>query len=475
MERAASGRFATAALLGLAGLLVAVRVAGLGQYPLAHPDEGFWACGSRNVVLYADGLLDGRLHPFLSPATFVLLAGWFLAVPPDLVTARAFSVAAGLGACLLLALLARRETPGRAWLVAFLFGLSSLSVLPHRLILLEAHQTFWLVLAAFAWLRPGRWAAGAAGLAFGMALLVKSNSIYLLPAFLLTPPPAVSVRERFLLVGLFLAACVLLGGGGYLGAYGLYPAEFVTAFHYELEGRRFADEGVIFRIGRFGLHPARALATFRQLLVTDAPLVVLAAGGLIVVVRRRRAAGRADRFFAAWLALGVAFVFGQIYVEHRYLATVAPPLAWLGARPLAVLLERGAAGWAKAGVAAVLVAFALFHAGRVGAGVARRGNAGYWEVVGWMRGNAPRGDRVLAAPVINLSLPQQGHDFFRLLVPYDGPRRPAREVVEEFRIRWIIVDPEWREYETPDLRVYLSSCARRAAIGDTTIYEAPPP
>ena len=162
MERAASGRFATAALLGLAGLLVAVRVAGLGQYPLAHPDEGFWACGSRNVVLYGDELLDGRLHPFLSPATFVLLAGWFLAVPPDLVTARAFS-AAGLGACLLLALLARREMPGRGWLVAFLFGLSSLAVLPHRLVLLEAHQTFWLVLAAFAWLRPGAGRRGPPG------------------------------------------------------------------------------------------------------------------------------------------------------------------------------------------------------------------------------------------------------------------------------------------------------------------------
>src|SRR5262245_56904192 len=160
MERPDSGRFATAALVGLAGLLVAVRVAGLGQYPLAHPDEGFWACGSRNVVLYGDELLDGRLHPFLSPATFVLLAGWFLAVPPDLVTARAFSAAAGLGACLLLALLARREVPGRGWLVAFLFGLSSLAVLPHRLVLLEAHQTFWLVLAAVAWLRPGRWGGG---------------------------------------------------------------------------------------------------------------------------------------------------------------------------------------------------------------------------------------------------------------------------------------------------------------------------
>jgi hypothetical protein len=163
------------------------------------------------------------------------------------------------------------------------------------------------------------------------------------------------------------------------------------------------------------------------------------------------------------------FVFGQIYVEHRYLATLAPPLAWLAGRLLGDPLAAG--GTRRAAVAAVLMAFALFHVGRVGAGVARRGNAGYWEVVAWMRQNAPRGDRVLAAPTINLSLPQQGHDFFRLLVPYAGPPRPIREVVERLAIRWIIVDPEWREYETSQLRAYLAGQHRRATIGDMVVYE----
>src|SRR5262249_28272234 len=90
---------ALAAGVAFAILLAALRLAGLGQYPQVHPDEGFWACGPRNWALHGDGLMDGRLHPFLSPATFVLLGGWFRFLPPDLLTARAFSVLCGLLTC----------------------------------------------------------------------------------------------------------------------------------------------------------------------------------------------------------------------------------------------------------------------------------------------------------------------------------------------------------------------------------------
>src|SRR5688500_18373836 len=98
-------------------------------------------------------------------------------------------------------------------------------------------------------------------------------------------------------------------------------------------------------------------------------------------------------------------------------------MAWLGARGVERLLERGSSGWRLALAASVLVVFCVIHVGRTGAGVARNPNAWYWEVVGWMRKNVPADDRVVAAPSIKLSLPQQGHDFFRLIVPYEGPHR----------------------------------------------------
>src|SRR5262249_51752709 len=155
-----------------------------------------------------------------------------------------------------------------AWLPPLLFGFSSLAVLSHRLILLEAQQMFWLSLAAACWLSCRRGMALAAGGAFGMALLVKSNSIYLLPVFLLTLP------SRQAAIGL-LAGTLALAGGGYLAAWLGWPAEFTDAFRYELDGSRFADAGVLFRFGRFGLHPERLSNVLTDLLFTDLGLVLL--------------------------------------------------------------------------------------------------------------------------------------------------------------------------------------------------------
>jgi hypothetical protein len=459
-----------AALFLLGGLAVGVRLLGLGQYPQVHPDEGFWACGSRNWVLYGDGLMDGRLHPFLSPATFVLLAGVFSLVPPDLVSARATSAVLGLLTGALFAGFTWRRFPGRPWLVALLFGLSSLTVLIQRMILLEAHQTFWLVLAAGCWLRFGPIAAG---LAFGMALLVKSNSIYLLPAFLLTLPAGPS---RWRPAGLFLAGCLVLAGGGYLLAWGLWPAEFADAFRYEVAGARFADADTLFHVGRFGLHPRRAGTALIQLLVTDGLLVLGGVVGLVLVARVWRQAPRDDRFFALWLVLGSVFLLGQIYVEHRYLTTLAPALVYLAAIALDRMLDRPRLV-ARMAAVVLLVGFSGFHLARIGRGIANRPSAEYWEVVGWMRSEVPPEARVLAFSVLDLSLPQRGYDFFRAIVPYDGgPPRPIEEVVRRLDISLIIVDPAWRQYENADMADFIERrCFARQTIGETTIYEVAEP
>lgn len=463
------------AALVVGSVLVAIRVIGLDQYPRVHPDEGFWACGPRNLVLFGDGLMDGRLHPFLSPATFVLLSAWFSVFPPGLISARAFSVVAGLAACAVVGLLASREFPRRSWLLLFLFGLSSLTVLMHRQGLLEAHQTFWLVLAAVLWLGGGCWSGLIAGVAMGLALLVKSNSIYLLPAFLLTLPRE-DERINWRSGVRFFLACLGVAGGGYLLAWWLGPGEFVAAFRYELDGARFADEHVLVRIGRFGFHPPRALETLRGLFVTDGLLVILALLGLVEVLRHPSRGTRADRFFVSWLMLGACFHFGQVYVEHRYVTTLAPALAWLAGRYLDGLFgpDQQVSGttWRRALAAGVLGLFVVFHLGRVGAGIVRQGNADYWQTVRWMRLNAADEDRVLAAPHLNLSLRQRSYDTYRMVFPYSGQPCSLDEIVARFRINWVIVDPEWRDYETPPMRRFLERRGNRhVANGDTVIYE----
>jgi 4-amino-4-deoxy-L-arabinose transferase-like glycosyltransferase len=459
-------------LLAVLVLAIALRAVGLGQYPQVHPDEGFWACGSRNLVLYGDGLLDGRLHPFLSPATFALLAAVFRVVPPDLVTARAVSAVLGVGGCVLLAWIAWRAFPRRPWLPVLLLAVSSLAVLVQRMILLEANQTFWLSLAAACWLAPGRPRPVAAGLAFGVALLAKSNSLYLLPAFLLTPPDS-PTAGRWRVPAAFVLACVLLAAGVYGALYAAWPEQLLLAFAYELDGARLAGGGELVRVGRFGLHPQHLGAALRQLAVTDFLLVLGGLAGLALVAAGWRAAAREDRFFAVWLAAGAAFTLGQVYVEHRYLTTLAPALAFLAARAAEPLLERRR--W-RVAVAALLIGYCALHLGRVGSGaLVRRPNADYWRVVAWFRREVPKGDRILASPSLNLSLPQEGHDFYRSLTPYDGPRRTLAEVVARLGVSHVVVDAEWRQYQTADVEGFLGRrCRLAVTIGEVSVYEVVP-
>lgn len=482
---------------GIAASAAVMRFAGLAQYPAAHPDEGFWSIGARNFVHYGDALMDGRLHPFLSPANFALLTGWFSVFPADLVSARALSSVLGLLTVAVLGFVAATAFQTRGWLPPLLLAFSSLAVLISRTGLLEAHQTFWLMLAAAVWLSgasvsPGdprspagpRRTAIAAALCFAAALLVKANSLYLLPAFILTPPHDGTGRATWRPVHVFLATCSAVAGGVYLSIWVAWPVELATAFLYELDGAHFDAGGAVFHVGRFGIRPGAALTAFRQLLTTDAPLVGLAIVGSAFVVRRlfsadpARSAGRKpslpreNRFFLLWVACGLLFLFGQIYVEHRYLTTLAPAFAFLAARAIAALWERSRR-WRLAG-AVVLAVFCSAHAGRAALGVARNGNADYWRVVEWMRREGPPDARVLAAPIINLSLPQRGYDFYRTTVSYTGGRRPLADAVARLGISFVIIDPEWRQYETAAMALFVNQHGRALLrAGNVTVIALP--
>lgn len=452
--------------------LVALRFVGLGDYPALNPDEGFWTSGARNSVLFGDAFMDGRLHPFLSPGMFVALSSWFQLMTPSLETARAFSAFAGLAACALLLIVGRRAYPTHPWLVSILFGFSAYSLVLHRVALLEAHQTFWLVLAGTLWLsRKGYATSLGAGLALGCALLVKSNAVFLVPAFILTLPERDDARRGDKRLGLaFLAALIVVAGAGYLAAWAYDPARFVSAFKYELDGNHFADEGVLFRVARFGLHPGRLMTVAMQVVTLEPVLFTIASLGLFFVIRDWKGASRADRFFAWWAMLGAAFHFGQIYIEARYFTTLVPAAAYLAANPIQRwMAARG--GWRVLGIATVSLLMALGTA-RAVRGIILRPNAEYWQLVAWVDDNVQAGSPTLVSPSIGLSLPLQAYDFFRLMRPYDGARVTLASVVERLGIRYLIVDSEWRAYETEDMGQFIASrCDKRADIGTTSVYE----
>jgi hypothetical protein len=447
--------------LALVGVLLAVRFTAVGAYQETHPDEGFWASGARNFVRFGEPLMDGRLHPFLSPATFVELSGWFLILPASLTTARWASAFLGVLTCFLVWGIARRVYPDRPWLMLLLFGFSSITILIHRIGLLEARQMFWLTLAAYLWLSEWRGSSLAAGVAYGVALLVKTNSVYLLPAFLLTP-------IGWSALGSFVPGFLLTSGGGYLTAWALDPAAFLAAFRYEIDGQHWLDSGVLFHIGRFGLHPARLLETLRGLFVADPVMPLLALGGLGYVLRGWRTARRAEVFFAAWFLGGLAFTLGQIYCPYRYLTTLAPAFAFLATRPLHELATQR---WGYRVAVGVLILACLAGPARVSLGLVKQPNADYWQGVEWIATNVPRADNVLVTPVLGLSLPQRSYDYYRLINTYDGSVRPLAAVVARYQIEWIVVDAEWRSYETPDMAAFLAEhCTRQGSPGACEVW-----
>jgi hypothetical protein len=469
--------------------LALIRYIGLHGYPAPSPDEGFWSIGAKNAVKFHEPLMDRRLHLFLSPTTFLLLTGYFYAVEPGLLAARVCSATVGLIAAGLMWGLGQRIMPGRPWLLVLLFGMNSMVALENRKMMIETQQILWLTATAFLWLRPSLGAAAGAAACFGVALLTKSNSIFLLPGLIWSaygrePSPVdpvngsplhATARSRLALLGLIAGTVAILGYGGACAA---FPAEFCAAFKFELDGQQWLSNDVVFRLGRFGVNPPqvkKALVT----LVKGAPFwVSLAPLGLAWCVRDRWAA-RADRLFGAWLIVGLLFFFSQIYIAPRYLTTLAPAFAYLAARPLYDLLDAGSgARWARPAVVTLLVLFVGYHTGRIACGVYRsRDDDSYLRAIAWVSRNFHVDDRVIASPYIGISLPQRTYDPFRMTHAYGREDQPRsfEEIVADLDIRAVLVDDEPRVYMTAQDEAYLrESCSQVACFGQIEVYRVPP-
>jgi hypothetical protein len=478
-------------VLSLFAIIVFLRVAWVGRYPEYNSDEGFWANGARNHVLFGDAFLDNRLHPFLSPATYAALTAFFSALTPTLVSARLFSATAGILTGVLVWRMARRLVPERPWLPLLLFGFSGTTLLIHRMMLLEAHQIFWLVVAAALFLSRSRGSLWLAGAAYGVALLVKSNSIYLAPAFLaalpLDPEAAGAGKKSFLsrwfsLVPLF-AAALIVAGAGYGAARAHDPQRFAWAFSYELDATHFLNDDVLVHFGRFGLRPRGVASAVGALIKADPFLILLAGVSIVRVLRKPSAATGAERFFTVWALGCLVFDSIQIIVTYRYLTTMAPALVFLAATTLDRAFSKAHATPPdrryRLGALALCGLLGAYQIARLGLGFSRQPNREYWQAVDWIREHEPKDTGVLAASYISLSLPQRSYDFYRLLVAYDADhhRFPIADEVQRRNITVIVRDTEWRLLEAPDMASFLASprCTRLATFGSYEIFRVAPP
>jgi len=352
----------------------------------------------------------------------------------------------------------------RSWILLVCIGFSSLAVSVQRMALLESHEMFWLVVAA-AFLLRQRY--GAAGAAYGVALLVKANALFLVPALL-----AVLIAAGGPLLLRFCLAAFPVAAGGYAIDYALGPQHFLTRLHFELGDHFMATlgGGVLVHFGRFGIAPIPAALAIVKFVRTDPVLIPLAFCGLMILLRHRKVSNTADRFFALWLLGGLAFHLGQVYFPSRYLTTLAPAVAWLATRWFEAFMDRSRL--LRLAVISVLAGFCILHIVHIAVGISQNVNADYWAAVRWTSRNVPGSARILVSPYIGTSLPQYSLDFYYLLFPFAGPARSVEEVVNQHRVTIIVDDPEWRAYSTPDMKEFLARrCGRLRDIGKYTIWQ----
>lgn len=457
------------------------RFIGLTVYPAPQPDEGFWCAGPKNLTMFNDALMDGRFHPFLSPVTFILLSGLFSLIAPSLFAARLFSSMVGLLTVGTVYLLARKVFSKRHLILPILFGSCSFFVLDNRQVMIETQQVFWLSLTAYFFLCSSRKGKILAGLCYGVALLVKINSIYVLLAFLCASylrPSNYGTHSlgwrlnigRLWEILLFLSVAILVSLLGYLITFSINPDAFITAYRFELDGKHFLDQNVLFHFGRFGLNPERLLSLAGGIIKNMPIILILSIFGLFTLQGKEK--NRADILFAIWLITGSLFFAGQLFAPPRYFLTLFLPFSYFAAKFLNSLLNQEKT--LKKAAIVILGVFFMYHGGRIVKGVYYSWNKSPYErVVEWAIENLERGDNLLAAPYIGLSLPNKVYDFYRMIFPYDrkSENRSIEKIVNSYNIRAIIFDKEWKAYLTPELQRYIKDrCTLVASFGDFETY-----
>lgn len=434
-----------AAVVVVAAIL---RFTGLAGFPEIQADEGLWTNSSKNFVAFGDWFMDGRTHLFLSPLFHGVSVLMFKALGPSIWAARLISAVAGTASVAILYAVVVRATRDRelGLLTAVVFGWGQSAVLLSRYALIEPLELSLGLAAAAMALRTELWAAAAAGALFGLALLAKTNLAFLIGAFIVyalirpVQGEGASRRHRVMYVCVLASVAILVAGAVYAWLYFMYPARFIHAFRFELDGKHFERfSHPLIRVGRFGIDPVQSGRTVIAL-VRDAPfLMVLGSLGFVTWCVRRP---RGSSLFAIWLGLGVPFFLIQMFQPLRYFFLVAPALAFFAA--LAIMEFTGGGGVPtrtssrlRAAVLMLYVGFNLSYLGM--SAVANRGRM-LQPVVRWAASNVPRSDNVMAAGYLCTDLPNRAYAYYLLAATPEQ----LLQSIRQYNIRYVIVDNrEW--------------------------------
>jgi len=426
-----------------------IRIAALGAFPEITADEGLWTNSSKNRVVFGDWFMDLRTHLFLSPVFHGATVAVFGVLGPSIAAARLLSAVAGSVSVFLLYVLVTRVTGRRdlGLTTALVFAFDALGVMLSRRALVESFQLCIMLLSVTILVRGRARDVLGGGLALGVAMLTKLNTVFLLPVlglFLLARsagparrPTGVGWRDS-----LFLAATsIALAGMVYWGLYAWHPQEFVQAFGFELDGVHFESRSnPVVRLGRFGLDPIQLsrtiLGLFRE---SPFPMVLATCGAAIAVVVRPRGAA----LFGPWLIVGMAFFLAQMFQPVRYFHLVSPAVAFFAAVAVNQGGGEGATDTRRSALTrrAVLGAYLVFSLGYVGVGAVANRATKLEQVVTWVRANTDPAARIMAAGYFCTDLPNRAYAHYHLA-------RDTAQLVQSlrsYRINYVVYDSaEWR-------------------------------
>ncbi len=146
-------------------------------------DEGLWADGARGKVFFNDYFADDVGSPYLvTPGYTWLLQGIYSLAGVGLVQTRFLAALTNILSIVLMAVLAYRRVSLRAAiLVVLILGLSPFYWAHGRVALQESTLVFFIVLSLVLWFLndQSRFMAALAGVAMGVAFVIKPNTIML--------------------------------------------------------------------------------------------------------------------------------------------------------------------------------------------------------------------------------------------------------------------------------------------------------
>jgi hypothetical protein len=425
-------------------LFLSIRLIGIDLFPPLHPDEGLWLSAPKNFVLFGDPFLDGRLHFFLSPLTFVLHAVIFSLVGPGILTARLVSSIIGtFGA---LSLFSIRVQKTNRWLFPLCTGVSSLLILCNRRGMTEAPQVA-LLCCFLALLYNDK--LKLAAVVCALAIVTKANSLIILPAFFtyiwFSSNKGAAIRS--------LSLCMtplVLAGAVYGLLYFLYPIQFTAAFMYELDGVHFLESGQIIQIvGRFGLNISQLKLLGKEIVKSFPVLLPLGLAGSFLSLRWDKRTPFSLSCLV-WLYGGALFYLLQIFTPPRYLLTLLPPLAYFTADIIIQTYQVCSFYISKRFAIVFFVLITViptsYHVLRVGLKViAPKPRSTSYALTTFSNRTLPRAAKILAAPYHCIDISQHCFDFYRALKPYGASGGPnLSEVIAKYSITHIFVDSEFK-------------------------------